>query len=167
MRFSANMRKKCAFVCALFYFSLKCYSEDIYRGHYIGIQTRTLPGASPLSFVRGDGIHRHQNPPTPKIYILLGFSAHFILNWWKMQKLYVSGKKDTEISLFLGGRPPLIFRLRGDGVPPVPPLSTPMIIACLPQQALCSTQIFRADSTLTHVTIPVIQLCLNSTLYFS
>ena len=32
---------------------------------------------------------------------------------------------------------------------------------------LCSTQIFRADSTLTHVTIQVIQLRLNSTLSIS
>ena len=34
-------------------------------------------------------------------------------------------EKDAEISQFLGGRPPLIFRLRGTR-PPVPPLSMPM-----------------------------------------
>ena len=43
--------------------------------------------------------------------------------------------------------------------------STPFIIICWP--GLCSTQIFRADSTLTHVTILVIQQWLNSTVYFS
>ena len=35
------------------------------------------------------------------------------------------------------------------------------------EPGLCSTQIFRTDSTLTHVTIQVIHLWHNSTLYFS
>ena len=42
-----------------------------------------------------------------------------------------------------------------------------LCISDLLYPGLCSTQIFRADSTLTHVTIQVTQLWLDSTLYFS
>ena len=43
-----------------------------------------------------------------------------------MPKIIRVRKKYVEISSFLGGRPPLIFRLRGTRPPSLPPLSTPM-----------------------------------------
>ena len=42
-----------------------------------------------------------------------------------------------------------------------------LIVYCRLSPQLCSTKISRADSTLTHVTMQMTQLCLNSTLCFS
>ena len=76
-------------------------------------------------FCLGGRIHRHPNPPTPKFSFSSDF-GHFILKMMENAKNVIRvKKKDAEISTFLGGRPPLIFRLQGT-CPPVPPLSTPM-----------------------------------------
>ena len=80
-------------------------------------------GASPRSFVWGDGFIGTQTHLPPKC----SFSSDFSYFIWKMvenAKLSCVKKKGTEISSFLGGRPPLIFRLRGTR-PPVPRFRRP------------------------------------------
>ena len=52
----------------------------------------------------GVRIYRHPNPPTPKIYFLLGFQA-IILKMLENAKNISLKKKGTEISKFLGVDP--------------------------------------------------------------
>ena len=80
-------------------------------------RAQRLAGVSPRSFVWGGRIHGHPNPPTLKIDFLLEFRPLYFENGGKCKIFICVKKKDTEISSFLGARPPLIFQLRGR-VPP-------------------------------------------------
>ena len=55
-------------------------------------------------------------------------------------------EKGAGISVILGGRPPLIFRLRGTR-PPVPPLSTPMVPVSVVMRLCCSMLLRYAEVT--------------------
>ena len=69
---------------------------------------------------RGGRIHGHPNPPIPKFIFSSDF-GHFILKMFNYaKKLYVSRKKLLKYHN-LGGRPPLISRLRGTRLPAPPP----------------------------------------------
>ena len=89
-------------------------------------------GVATKFFFGGDGFIGTQTHLPPKISFSSDF-GHFILKMVGNAKYSsVSRKKDAKISSFLGGRPPLIFRLRGTRPPVPPPLSTPMNpAACL------------------------------------
>ena len=82
-------------------------------------------GASPRSFVWGGGGRIHgqgtQTHLPPKSCFSSDF-GHFILKMLEnVIFAYVSRKKILKYHNFWGGRPPLIFRLRGTRPPPHPP----------------------------------------------
>ena len=99
-----------------------CMTPGLWVGNRYGHVTM---GVATKFYLGGDGFIGTQTYLPPKFSFSSDF-GHFILKMVEnAKKIFVSRKKDAEMSYFLGGRPPLIFRLRGTR-PPVPPLSTPM-----------------------------------------